>query len=232
MMTIRHSEERGRANFGWLDSHHSFSFGNYHDPEHMGFGPLRVINEDRVAAGGGFGTHGHQDMEIISYVLSGALKHEDNMGNSSTIRPGEVQRMSAGTGVLHSEFNESDRDEVHFLQIWIQPDQRGLKPGYQQEAFSDEEKHNRLLLVGSADGRQGSVVIHQDVDLYAGLLDAGTTIQQAIDPRRRAWLQVVKGELTANGVSLTAGDGLALAGTGQIELVARRNAEALLFDMV
>ncbi|MEM1114503.1 MAG: pirin family protein [Pseudomonadota bacterium] len=231
MMSVRHSEERGRASFGWLNSHHSFSFGSYHDPAHMGFGPLRVINEDRVAPGAGFETHGHQDMEILSYVLTGALRHEDSMGIGSTIRPGDVQRMSAGTGVLHSEFNASESEEVHFLQIWILPNERGLQPSYQQEAFPASDKHNRLRLVGSGDGREGSVSINRDVDLYASLLDAGVSLQHSIALDRRVWLQIVRGEVEANGLCLTTGDGLALADTAQVELIAAAESEILLFDM-
>lgn len=231
MQTIRHSEERGKANFGWLDSRHSFSFGHYHDPAHMGFGPLRVINEDKVQPGGGFDTHGHRDMEIISYVLRGALRHEDNMGNGSVIRPGDLQRMSAGTGVLHSEYNASAEEDVHFLQIWILPDRQDLPPDYAQQAFSEEQKHNRLCLVSSADGRDDSVLIHQDVDLYASVLDAGATVDHVFHPGRRGWVQAVRGEIEANGEQLSAGDGLALQDVESLSVAGVSAAEFLLFDM-
>lgn len=189
-LTIRKSEERGRANFGWLDSKHSFSFGSYHDPEHMGFGALRVINDDRVAPGGGFPTHPHSEMEIISYVLEGALEHKDSLGTGSVIRPGDVQRMSAATGVRHSEFNASNTEPVHFLQIWIIPEKKGLAPSYEQKAFSASDKTGRLRLIGSHDGRDNSVTIHQEVDLFATLLSKGDTVEHVVNPGRVAWLQV------------------------------------------
>jgi redox-sensitive bicupin YhaK (pirin superfamily) len=229
--TIRRSEERGSANFGWLDSKHTFSFGGYHDPAHMGFGPLRVINEDRVAPGGGFPTHPHRDMEIISYVVEGALAHRDSTGASSVIRPGDVQRMSAGTGVRHSEYNASEADPVHFLQIWIVPERQGLKPGYEQKTFAAEEKRGRLRLVGSRDGREGSVVIHQDVDLYATLLEPGKPVTHRLAAGRGAWVQVVDGVLTVNGQQLRAGDGVAISGAGELRLEAEAATEALVFDM-
>jgi quercetin 2,3-dioxygenase len=228
---IRKSEERGTANFGWLDSKHSFSFGGYYDPRHMGFGPLRVINEDRVAPGGGFPTHPHRDMEIISYVLDGALAHKDSTGENSVIRPGEVQRMSAGTGVRHSEYNASETEPVHFLQIWIIPERQGLRPSYEQKSFAEHEKRGKLRLVGSHDGREDSVTIHQDVDLYATLLEPGESVSHRMSAGRGAWVQVVGGELTVNGEALKAGDGVAISGTDDVRLEARAMTEALLFDM-
>ena len=231
MQTVRRSDERGVANFGGLDSRHTFSFGHYFDQQHMGFGPLRVINEDRVKPGRGFGTHGHSDMEIISYVVSGALQHEDSMGYGSVIRPGDIQRMSAGTGVRHSEYNASSEEDVHFLQIWILPEQAGLAPGYEEKTFSDAEKHNQLRLVGSRDGRDGSITIHQDVDLYVAVLDAGIALSHSFVEGRSAWLQVVHGGLSANGMDLVAGDGLPLHEPGHLELSATSDAEILLFDM-
>src|SRR5215471_7408794 len=193
MITVRRAGERGIANHGWLDSRHSFSFGHYYDPKHMGFGPLRVINEDRVQPGGGFDTHGHRDMEIISYVLEGALAHKDSIGTGSVIRPGDVQVMSAGTGIRHSEFNHSKTEPVHFLQIWIVPDREGIAPRYDQKRFPDEEKRGRLRLVGSSDGRDGSIVIHQDAELRAAILAAGEGATSALRAGRRAWLQVARG---------------------------------------
>lgn len=235
MMTIRPANERGRASFGWLDSRHSFSFGHYHDPEHMGFGPLRVINEDRVTPGQGFGRHGHSDMEIISYVLDGALEHKDSIGTGSIIRPGDVQRMSAGTGVEHSEYNASATDPVHFLQIWIVPEKTGLEPGYEQKSFADGDKRGRLRLVGSRDGRDGSVTIHQDVDLYAALLADGEAVSHELAPGRRGWLQVARGAVELNGQPLGAGDGVAVAAESAapygLEIAGGNEAEILLFDM-
>lgn len=232
MITIRSANERGKANFGWLDSNHTFSFGNYYDPNHMGFSTLRVINEDKVQPSQGFGTHGHRDMEIISYVLDGALEHKDNIGNGSIIRPGDVQRMSAGTGILHSEFNASSTDPVHFLQIWILPDQAGIEPGYEQTHFSPEEKQGRLRLVGSRDGRDGSVTIHQDVDLYATHLNAGETVHHALQPGRAAWVQVARGAVDLNGHALTAGDGAAVTELEAVTLTGSADtAEVLLFDL-
>jgi hypothetical protein len=231
MLTIRPADDRGLANLGWLNSRHTFSFGNYYDPEHMGVGPLRVINEDRVVPGKGFGEHGHRDMEIISYVLEGELGHQDSMGNGSIIRPGDVQRMSAGTGVRHSEMNPSSTDPVHFLQIWILPAQEGMAPGYEQKTFSDDEKRGRWRLVGSQDGREGSVTIHQDVDLYATLLAEGEELAHEIRPGRIGWLQVVRGELQLNGLTLQAGDGVAVEQSQLLSLGAGSDSEALLFDM-
>jgi len=230
-LTIRRSEERGRANFGWLDSKHSFSFGHYYDPEHMGFGPLRVINDDRVAPGGGFPTHPHSDMEIISYVLEGALEHKDSLGTGSVIRPGDVQRMSAGTGVRHSEFNASKTEPVHFLQIWIIPERKGLAPSYEQKAFPASDKTGRFKLIGSRDGREGSVTIHQDVDLYATLLGKGDAVEHIIKAGRGGWLQVARGSVSLNGVILDEGDGVALRTSGPLRIAGLENAEALLFDM-
>lgn len=231
MITIRRSAERGRADFGWLDSRHSFSFGHYHDPRHMGFGPLRVINDDRVAGGGGFPAHPHADMEIISYVLDGALEHKDSLGTGSTIRPGDVQRMSAGTGIRHSEFNASQTDPVHFLQIWIMPERRGLAPGYEQKSFSQDERRGRLRLVGSRDGRDGSLIIHQRVDLYAALLSEGDSVAHDVKPGRIAWLQVARGRLSVNGERLEEGDGAAVDAAGRITLDGARQAEVLFFDI-
>lgn len=229
---IRPANERGIANFGWLDSRHTFSFGNYYDPNYMGFANLRVLNEDKVQAGQGFPTHGHRDMEIISYVLAGALKHQDSMGNGSIIRPGDVQRMSAGTGILHSELNASDTEPVHFLQIWILPEQRGLEPSYEQTHFSEAEKQGKLQLVGSRAGREGSVTIHQDVDLYVTALNAGDAVTHPLAQGRGAWVQVTRGSVRLNGHYLTAGDGAAIAQEEAIALEATAdNTEILLFDL-
>jgi redox-sensitive bicupin YhaK (pirin superfamily) len=231
MMAVRKSDQRGKANFGWLDSKHTFSFGQYFDPKHMGFGPLRVINEDRVQPGKGFATHGHQDMEILTYVLEGALEHKDSLGNGSIIKPGDVQRMTAGTGVRHSEYNASATDQVHFLQIWIQPEAKGLRPGYEQTSFDRDSRHNQLRLVASRDGREGSVTVHQDVDLYAGLLDAGAEVRLEGASQRQRWLHVARGELQLGELALSAGDGVAMADVEQQTLTALTDAEVLLFDM-
>jgi redox-sensitive bicupin YhaK (pirin superfamily) len=230
MITKRTAKERGQANFGWLDSRHSFSFGQYYDPAHMGFGPLRVINEDRVKPGAGFDTHGHQDMEIISYVLEGALAHKDSLGTGSIIRPGEVQRMSAGTGIRHSEFNASRQEPVHFLQIWVIPARRGLSPSYEQKAFP-LEKTGQLHLVASPEGRQGSLTVHQDVALYAGRLQAGDALTHELKDGRLGWLQVVAGEVELNGTRLAPGDGVAIRAEPSLALAAHAPAEVLLFDM-
>ncbi len=234
-MLIRRSHERGHANHGWLDSHHTFSFADYYDPRHMGFGALRVINEDRVAAGQGFPTHGHRDMEIVSYVLSGGLEHRDSMGNGSVLRPGHVQRMTAGTGVRHSEFNASHSEPVHFLQIWIEPDTRGIKPSYEERIYSEAERQGALRLIGSRDGRHGSVQIHQDLDLHATLLAPGDRVQHTLAPGRRAWVHVARGAVTLNGERLAAGDAAALGEAGPLELVGEANIEAssevLVFDL-
>ena len=231
MLAIRPANERGLANLGWLNSRHTFSFGHYYDPQFMGFGPLRVINEDRVKPGQGFGTHGHSDMEIISYVLDGALEHKDSLGTGSIIRPGDVQRMSAGTGVRHSEFNASDTDPVHFLQIWILPEEDGLEPSYEQKRFSNEEKQGALRLVGSRDGRDGSVTIHQDVNLYSSLLGAGDTVSFELGDGRSGWVQVARGSVRLNGNELAAGDGVALRGAQTVSIDGIDGAEILLFDM-
>ncbi|HEY9888765.1 MAG TPA: pirin family protein, partial [Candidatus Obscuribacterales bacterium] len=209
MITLRPGSDRGKANFGWLDSRHTFSFGNYYDPAHMGFGPLRVINEDKVAPGQGFSTHGHRDMEIISYVLSGELAHKDSIGNGSIIRPGDVQRMSAGTGIFHSEYNASKTDPVHFLQIWVLPAAQGIDPGYEQTYFAPAEKQGQWRLIGAPDGRDGSVTIHQDVNLYATQLAPEQTVTHTLAAGRVAWLQVARGAVQLHGHELTAGDGAA-----------------------
>jgi len=232
MITVRPKNERGVANFGWLDSRHSFSFGSYYDPRYMGFADLRVINEDKVTPGKGFGTHGHRDMEIISYVLSGELAHRDSMGNGSVIRPGDVQRMSAGTGVRHSEFNASDSNPVHFLQIWLMPDTDGLEPSYEEKNFSSQIEQNKLVLVGSPDGRDNSVTIHQDVNLYLGSLSEGDRLTHKIAEDRAVWLQVVKGEVELNGKLLQTGDGAAIADEAEIAIASKDSvSEILLFDM-
>ncbi len=231
MITVRRSEDRGAANFGWLDSKHTFSFGSYMDPNHMGFGPLRVINEDRVKPGTGFDTHGHRDMEIISYVLEGALEHKDSIGTGSVIRPGEVQRMSAGSGIRHSEYNHSQEDPVHFLQIWIIPDEDGIEPGYEQKAFADEEKRGRFRLVASPDGSDGSVKLHQDVRLFAGLFDKDEMASLQVDSNRYVWVQIARGEVIVNGTPLSAGDGLALRDVTSVDVTGVNDAEVLVFDM-
>jgi len=232
MLTLRRAEERGRANFGWLDSRHTFSFGHYYDPKHMGYGPLRVINDDRVAGGEGFPTHPHANMEIVSYVLDGALAHKDSLGTGSEIRRGDVQRMSAGTGVRHSEFNASARDPVHFLQIWIIPEKQGLAPSYEQTTFTDADKRGVLRLIGSRDGRDGSVTIHQDVDLYATILGEGQAVTHALGTGRKAWVQVAQGTVQLNGEQLRPGDGVAVEDADAIALVGTSDdAEVLLFDM-
>ncbi len=231
MQTVRHSDERGAANFGWLDSRHTFSFGHYHDQRFMGFGPLRVINEDWVKPSRGFDTHGHRDMEIITYMISGALRHQDSMGNGSVIRPGDVQRMTAGSGVRHSEHNASTEEDAHLLQIWIEPEALNLPPGYEQKSFSAAEKTNRLRLVVSQGGRDGSVSIHRDTELYAGLLVPGVTLHHAFTAGRLGWLQVVRGALTANGTTVQAGDGMSLRDIPTLVLQATTETEVLLFDM-
>lgn len=231
MLILRRAEERGRADFGWLDSRHSFSFGHYFDPKHMGFGPLRVINDDRVAGGGGFPTHPHADMEIITYVLDGGLEHRDSLGTGSVVRPGDVQRMSAGSGVRHSEFNASKADPVHFLQIWIVPEKRGLAPSYEQKTFSEADKRGKLRLVGSRDGRDGSVTIHQDVDLYATVLAEGETVRHGLRDGRGAWVQVARGTATLNGEQLYPGDGVAIDVADRLELTGTSESEILVFDM-
>jgi redox-sensitive bicupin YhaK (pirin superfamily) len=230
-MEIRRSDDRGHAQHGWLDSFHSFSFADYHDPAHMGFGPLRVINEDRVEPGQGFGTHGHRDMEIISYVLEGGLAHRDSMGNGSTLKPGDVQRMSAGTGVRHSEFNASDKEAVHFLQIWIEPSVRNVAPSYEEAHFDDASKRGKLRLIASADGRDGSVHIGQDANVYAALLDGTERAEFTQRADRRTYVHVVRGSVSVGGQPLAAGDALKNVGAASIVLEGARDAEVLLFDL-
>ncbi|MEW6774947.1 MAG: pirin family protein [Bdellovibrionota bacterium] len=232
MIQVRKSDERGRTQISWLDGRHTFSFGGYYDPEWMGFSSLRVINEDRVAPGGGFPTHPHRDMEIVTYVLEGALEHKDSLGNGSIIRPGEVQRMSAGTGITHSEFNHSRSEPVHLLQIWFLPARAGIKPGYEQKTFSEEERKGRWRLVASPDGKDGSVTIHQDARLYAALLDgAGEEISFTPATGRRLWVQAARGAFELNGKTLVAGDGAAAVDEKEIRLQAKEPGEALLFDL-
>jgi len=231
MTEIRRSNERGYADHGWLKSFHTFSFADYFDPEHVQVGPLRVINEDRVAAGQGFGTHGHRDMEIISYVLDGELAHKDSMGNGSTIRPGDVQRMSAGSGVRHSEFNPSSTNPVHFLQIWIQPAAQGLEPRYEEKRFSVQEKRGRLRIIASPDQADGSVLIHQDARVYAGLFDGEETATLKVEPGRTLYVHVARGTVTANGTVLNSGDAVTLTDTEKLELNRGQQAEVLVFDL-
>jgi redox-sensitive bicupin YhaK (pirin superfamily) len=232
MINVRRSNERGHFDFGWLNTYHTFSFGDYYDPRFMGFRSLRVINEDRVRAGRGFPTHPHRDMEIISYVLEGALEHRDSMGNGSVIRPGEVQRMSAGTGVTHSEKNHSQSEPAHFLQIWITPSRQGLQPGYEQKMYTDEEKRGRLRLIASSDGRDRSVVVHQDVFVFAALLDQGEEITHELTSAgRHGWLQVARGAVAINGHELNESDGAGLSEEPLLQLAARQPSEILLFDL-
>jgi redox-sensitive bicupin YhaK (pirin superfamily) len=232
MIELRKSEERGHANHGWLDSYHSFSFADYHDPRHMGYASLRVINEDTVQPGQGFGTHGHRDMEIITYILEGALEHKDSMGNGSVIRPGDVQRMSAGSGVRHSEFNASSAELVHFLQIWIEPNVSGIAPGYEEKHFKAADKRGRLRLVASSDGREGSVTIHQDAAVYAALLNGDERVTHALAPGRKAYAHVARGSVTVNGARLTAGDAAKISGEAAVLMTDGANAEILLFDLI
>lgn len=231
MIQVRHANDRGHADHGWLKTHHTFSFAGYHDPAHMGFRTLRVINDDWIAPGQGFGTHPHRDMEIISYVLEGGLEHKDSMGNGSVIRPGEVQRMSAGTGVTHSEFNHSKSELVHFLQIWLLPARAGLRPSYEQKAFAREEKDGRLRLIASPDGRDGSVTIHTGALVYAGLFDAGQSAELPLDKGRHAWVHVARGKLSVNGQALEAGDGAALSNESAVKLQGVEAGEVLVFDL-
>jgi quercetin 2,3-dioxygenase len=236
MITMRPGNARGAAKFDWLDSRHTFSFGHYYDPRHMGFGTLRVINEDRVRPGGGFATHGHNDMEIISFVLEGALEHKDSLGTGSIIRPGDVQRMTAGTGIRHSEFNPSQTRPVHFLQIWIIPERVGLEPGYEQRTYPDADKRNRLRLIASRDGRDGSVTVHQDADVFASLLEAGVKLVHPLRQGRKVWIQVTRGAVRVGGVRLSAGDGAGVEDQPEIVLeadgdAAEGSAEILLFDL-
>ena len=231
-MEIRRSKERGYADHGWLKSFHTFSFADYHDPEHMGFSALRVINEDRVAPGQGFGTHGHQNMEIVSYVLEGALEHKDSMGTGSVIKPGDVQRMSAGTGVRHSEFNASKTDLVHFLQIWILPDKAGHEPGYEEKSFTTADKRGKLRLVASGDGREGSVTLHQEMSLYATILEGEETVVHEVKKSRSSWVHVARGKVLVNGRELVAGDAAAFEENSKITLSTKGNAsEVLVFDL-
>jgi redox-sensitive bicupin YhaK (pirin superfamily) len=231
MIKVRPAGERGHANHGWLDTRYSFSFSNYYDPRHMGFRALRVINEDRIAPGQGFGTHGHRDMEILTYVVSGGLEHRDSMGNGEVIRPNEWQRMSAGTGVMHSEFNASRTEPVHLLQIWILPEAEGIKPGYEQQVFAPEEKTGRLRLVASREAHDGSLKIHQNVALYNGVLPAGETVEHRLAPGRHAWIQVIKGAVEVNGTRLGTGDGAAVSDETSLDIRANEEAEILLFDL-
>lgn len=232
MIEIRKSEDRGHANHGWLDSYHSFSFADYYDPDHMGFGPLRVINDDRIVAGAGFGTHGHRDMEIITYVLEGEVAHRDSMGTGSTIRPGDVQRMSAGTGVQHSEFNPSQENGTHLLQIWIQPAVNGIAPSYEEKNFSAEQKRGRLRLIASPDASDGSVLIHQDAKVYVGLFDGAESASLSLADGRRAYVHIARGEAEVNGVALKAGDALKVADAASVEIVHGKSAEVLVFDLI
>jgi redox-sensitive bicupin YhaK (pirin superfamily) len=231
MMQIRHAEERGRTAIGWLDSRHSFSFGDYYEAEHEGFRSLRVLNDDVVAPGQGFGMHPHRDMEIVTVVLSGALQHKDSLGSGSVIRPGDVQRMSAGTGILHSEWNASQTEPVHFLQIWLLPERRGIKPGYQETRLAEADKRNRLRLIAARDGRDGSVAINQDADIYATHLIDGGTVRHELRRGRHAWVQVALGDVTVNGHTLQRGDGLAVSDETTLELTAPQDAEVLVFDL-
>ncbi|MCC7326789.1 MAG: pirin family protein [Burkholderiales bacterium] len=231
MITLRSAGDRGHANHGWLDSHHSFSFADYYDPAQMGFGPLRVINEDRVQPGMGFGTHGHRDMEIISYVLEGQLSHQDNMGNGSIITPGDVQRMSAGRGVQHSEFNPSKTDDVHFLQIWIEPAQRGIPASYEQARVESEAKRGKLALLAAPAGEGGAVVVHQDARLYAGLFDGAESAVHLLAPGRRAYVHVARGGVRVNDASLNAGDALRIEGEPAVRIEQGKAAEVLVFDL-
>jgi redox-sensitive bicupin YhaK (pirin superfamily) len=231
MIVVRRAQDRGHANHGWLDSHHTFSFADYYDPREMGYGALRVINEDRVAPGKGFGTHPHRDMEIISYVLEGALAHKDSIGTGSVIRPGDVQRMSAGTGVLHSEFNPSPQEQVHFLQIWIEPNQHGIAPSYEQKTFSSDQKQGRLRLIASPDAAEGSVKIHQDARVYAIVLDDDDAASHALAPGRKAYVHVARGAVQLNDSALTAGDGAKVSGEQELRLSGGKAAEVLLFDL-
>lgn len=231
MLTLRKSEQRGHANHGWLDSYHTFSFADYYDPQEMGFGALRVINEDRVEPGKGFGTHGHRDMEIVTYILAGALEHKDSMGNGSVIRRGDAQRMSAGRGVRHSEFNPSSSEPVHLLQIWIEPNVTGIEPGYEEKHFDDAGKQGRLRLIASPDGRDGSVTLHQDAYVYATLLDNGDTVTHQLALGRQAYVHAALGTLKVNGMQLKAGDGMKISAESGITFSGADNAEVLLFDL-
>ena len=231
MIRIRKARDRGHFNFGWLDTYHTFSFGDYYDPSFMGFRSLRVINEDFVHAGRGFPKHSHRDMEIITYILEGGLEHRDSMGNGSVIRPGDVQRMTSGTGVSHSEANPSAENSVHLLQIWIIPQERGLTPGYEQKFFSDEQKQGSLCLIASAEGRDGSVMVNQDVSVYGAVVDNGQAVNHQLAPNRHAWIQVARGGVVVNGEKLDQGDGAAISGESKLTITGQNRAEILLFDM-
>ena len=231
MIAVRRAADRGRSSFDWLDSRHTFSFAEYHDPRHMGFHDLRVINEDRVEPGRGFGTHGHRDMEILTYVIDGSLEHRDSMGNGSVIKPGDIQYMGAGTGITHSEFNASETESVHLYQIWMFPEKQGLKPRYDQKTFSEAEKRGKLRLLASPDGREGSVKIRQNNELYASVLAKGERVKHELQPERHAYVQVARGSLTLNGRKLDEGDGAAISGEGTVKLTGEKDAEVLLFDL-
>ena len=231
MITVRRANERGHFDHGWLNTYHTFSFDQYYDPRYMGFRNLRVINEDFVAPGRGFPKHGHRDMEIITYILEGALKHEDSMGNGSVIRPGDVQRMTAGTGVRHSEENASDRERVHLLQIWILPNTVGLEPAYEQKAFSEDERRGKLRLIASENGGDGSVLVHQDVNLFASIIAAGEVVEHVMDQQRHAWIQVARGSIDVNGERGNQGDGVVASGESNLRIRAEEDAEVLLFDL-
>jgi redox-sensitive bicupin YhaK (pirin superfamily) len=231
MITVRHASERGQSRYSWLESYHTFSFAGYHDPRHMGFHDLRVINEDRVQPGGGFGTHSHRDMEIVSWVLDGVLEHKDSLDNGSLIRPGDVQRMTAGTGVTHSEYNHSCDEVVHFLQIWILPEQEGLKPSYEQKNFPEADRLNTIRLIASRDGADGSVTVHQDAALYSSILETGRSISHEPEPDRHLWLQLTRGAVTVLGEPLAQGDGAAISGEEIVKIQADQRTELLLFDL-
>lgn len=231
MIQLRKSKDRGHADHGWLSTYHTFSFADYHDPSQMGFRTLRVINEDRVAPGMGFGTHGHRDMEIISYVLEGALEHKDSLGNGEVLKPGEFQRISAGTGVRHSEFNPSATEPVHFYQIWLLPKTSGIQPGYEQKFFSEDEKRNKLRIVASPDGAEGSLTIHQDAKVYLSLLNPGKSVNHELLPGRHAWLQVLRGSVRVHGTLLETSDGLAVSDEPSLTVIGERPAEVMLFDL-
>lgn len=231
MITIRPARERGHVDHGWLDTWHTFSFASYHDPQHMGFRSLRVMNEDRVQPGQGFGTHPHRDMEIVTYVLEGALEHKDSMGNGEVLRPGEFQRMSAGTGITHSEFNPSEVEPVHLYQIWLLPERKGIEPSYEQKRFPEAERHNQLRLVASRAGENGSLLIHQDARIYLATVDQGEQVQHELADGRYAWLQVLRGDVTLNGERLEVGDGAAVSGESRLIIRATTDAEVMLFDL-
>lgn len=231
MFQVRKAEDRGHANHGWLDTYHTFSFASYRDPQHMGFRSLRVMNEDFVQPGQGFGTHPHHDMEIVTYVLEGALEHKDSMGNGEVLRPGEFQRMSAGTGITHSEFNPSDTEPVHLYQIWLLPERKRIEPSYEQKRFPEDERHNRLRLVASQDADAGSLLIHQDACIYLSSLDEGKQVSHELKPGRHAWLQVLRGGVSVNGHALDTGDGAAINGESELRIVATHPVEFMLFDL-